>query len=427
MSLAVTGALYQGERVGLRADNGLIAELGPDVSPQPGDYLIDGAGTILVPPLINGHTHAAMTLFRGYGDDLPLMRWLEEKVWPIERKLEPADVYWGTRLACLEMIRSGTVRFWDMYWHAPAAARAVGDAGMRATVAAPLIDVDGRSEQMREAALRTLDELSDAPDRIDAGLAPHAIYTVSEASLRWIAEVAAERGFPVQIHLSETEQEVIDCVAAHGERPALYLDRVGLLSPRTVLAHGVWLDDDELELIAERGAVVVTNPVANLKLAVGAVFPYPRARAAGVQVGLGTDGPGSNNSLDLFADMKALALIQKHNANDAAAIGAAETWEIATGRRAPLLGAADGLEVGQPADFLLLRAGAPELSFGELPAALVYAASGAVVHSTVVAGRVLMRDGEIEGAGEVLARALERARGLGLAPPLASAYADELA
>ena len=427
MSLAVTGALYQGERVGLRADNGLIAELGPDVSPQPGDYLIDGAGTILVPPLINGHTHAAMTLFRGYGDDLPLMRWLEEKVWPIERKLEPADVYWGTRLACLEMIRSGTVRFWDMYWHAPAAARAVGDAGMRATVAAPLIDVDGRSEQMREAALRTLDELSDAPDRIDAGLAPHAIYTVSEASLRWIAEVAAERGFPVQIHLSETEQVVIDCVAAHGERPALYLDRVGLLSPRTVLAHGVWLDDDELELIAERGAVVVTNPVANLKLAVGAVFPYPRARAAGVQVGLGTDGPGSNNSLDLFADMKALALIQKHNANDAAAIGAAETWEIATGRRAPLLGAADGLEVGQPADFLLLRAGAPELSFGELPAALVYAASGAVVHSTVVAGRVLMRDGEIEGAGEVLARALERARGLGLAPPLASAYADELA
>jgi 5-methylthioadenosine/S-adenosylhomocysteine deaminase len=427
VSLAVTGALYQSERVGLRAENGLIAELGPDISPQPGDYLIDGAGTILVPPLINGHTHAAMTLFRGYGDDLPLMRWLEEKVWPIERKLEPADVYWGTRLACLEMIRSGTVRFWDMYWHAPAAARAVADAGMRATVAAPLIDVDGRSEKMREAALRTLDELSDAPDRIDAGLAPHAIYTVSEASLRWIAEVAAERGFPVQIHLSETEQEVIDCVAAHGERPAHYLDRVGLLSPRTVLAHGVWLDDDELELIAERGAVVVTNPVANLKLAVGAVFPYPRARAAGVQVGLGTDGPGSNNSLDLFADMKALALIQKHTANDAAAIGAAETWEIATGRRAPLLGAADGLEVGQPADFLLLRAGAPELSFGELPAALVYAASGAVVHSTVVAGRVLMRDGEVEGAGEVLARALERARGLGLAPPLASVRADELA
>ncbi|HTP20979.1 MAG TPA: amidohydrolase [Solirubrobacteraceae bacterium] len=427
MSLAVTGAIHNAERVGLRAENGLIAALGPDVTPQPGDDVLDATGTILVAPLINGHTHAAMTLFRGYGDDLPLMRWLEEKIWPIERRLEPEDVYWGTRLACLEMIKSGTVRFWDMYWHAPAAARAVGDAGMRATVAAPLIDVDGRSEEMRIAALTTLEELDDAADRIGAGLAPHAIYTVSEDSLRWIAELASERDFPVQIHLSETEQEVIDCLAAHGERPARYLDRVGLLTRGTVLAHGVWLDDDELELIAERGSVVVTNPVANLKLAVGRVFPYPRARAAGVSVGLGTDGPGSNNSLDLFADMKVLALLQKHAANDAAAMDAIETWEIATGRRAPLLGAPAALEVGQPADFLLLRAGAPELSFGELPAALVYAASGAVVHSTVVAGRALMRDGEIEGADEVLARALERARGLGLAPPVASAHADELA
>ena len=426
MSLAVTGALLDGDPVGLRTRDKIICEIGPGVQPQPGDDVLDARGTILVPPLINGHTHAAMTLFRGYGDDLPLMRWLEEKIWPIERRLESEDVYWGTRLACLEMIRSGTVRFWDMYWHAPAAARAVADAGMRATVAAPLIDIDGRSEEMREAAQRSLDELDGAGERINAGLAPHAIYTVTEASLRWIAELAAERDFPVQIHLSETEQEVIDCLTVHGERPARYLDRVGLLSPRTVLAHGVWLDDDELELISERGAVVVTNPVANLKLAVGAVFPYPRARAAGVQVGLGTDGPGSNNSLDLFADMKVLALLQKHAANDAAAIGAVETWEIATGRRAPLLGGAD-LEVGQPADFLLLRAGASELSLGELPAALVYAASGAVVHSTVVGGTVLMRNGEIEGAEEVLAHALERARGLGLAPPVTSAHPDELA
>jgi 5-methylthioadenosine/S-adenosylhomocysteine deaminase len=308
-----------------------------------------------------------------------------------------------------------------MYWHPEAAARAVADAGIRATVAAPLIDADGRSERMRDSALRSLDALAEIrSERIDVGLAPHAIYTVSEDSLRWIAELTSERGIPVQIHLSETEQEVIDCVAAHGERPAPYLDRVGLLSPRSVLAHGVWLDRDELELIAERGSVVVTNPVANLKLAVGGVFPYPQARAAGVQIGLGTDGPGSNNSLDLFGDMKTLALIQKHEARDAAVIGAEETWDIATGRRAPLLGAAPSLDVGQPADFLLLDAGAPELSFGELAAGLVYAASGSVVRTTVVAGRPIMRDGEIEGAEEVLGRAVERARRLGLAPPAAS-------
>ena len=418
MSLAVTGARLAGEPVGLRAEQGVIVELGPDVQPRPEDDALDGAGAILVPPLINGHTHAAMTLFRGHGDDLPLMRWLREKIWPIERRLEPDDVYWGTRLACLEMVRSGTARFWDMYWHPRAAARAVHDSGLRATVAAPLIDVEGGSEAMREGALRSLDELADAGDRIDAGLAPHAIYTVTEDSLRWIAELSSERGLPVQIHLSETEQEVTDCLAAHGVRPAQYLDRVGLLSPHTVLAHGVWLDDSELELIAARGAVLVTNPVANLKLAVGRVFPYPQARAAGVQVGLGSDGPGSNNSLDLFADMKVLALLQKHEAADPAVISAEETWEIATGRRAPLLGAGHGLEVGQPADFLLLRADAPELSFGELAAALVYAASGAVVRSTVVAGRVLMRDDQVEGSDEVLARAIERARRLGLAPAL---------
>jgi 5-methylthioadenosine/S-adenosylhomocysteine deaminase len=165
--------------------------------------------------------------------------------------------------------------------------------------------------------------------------------------------------------------------------------------------------------------VIVTNPVANLKLAVGRVFPYRAARAAGIQVGLGTDGPGSNNSLDLFADMKVFALLQKHEARDSAAVTAEETWEIATGRRAPLLGAARELAVGQPADFLLLHAGAPELSFGELRAALVYAASGAVVRSTVVAGRVLMRDGVVAGAEEVVQRALERARRLGLARPIA--------
>jgi 5-methylthioadenosine/S-adenosylhomocysteine deaminase len=419
MSLAVTDAVHAGDRVGLRAEEGLIVELGPDVQSRREDVKLDAAGGILVPPLVNGHTHAAMTLFRGYGDDLPLMRWLQEKIWPIERKLEADDVYWGTRLACLEMVRSGTVRFWDMYWHPEAAARAVHDAGLRATVAAPLIDSDGRTGAMREAALRGLDALTGAGDRIDAGLAPHAIYTVTEDSLRWIAELASERGVPVQIHLSETEQEVADCVASHGERPAHYLDRVGLLTPRTVLSHGVWLDEAELELIAARGAVIVTNPVANLKLAVGRVFPYVRARAAGIQVGLGTDGPGSNNSLDVFAEMKVFALLQKHEARDSAAVTAEESWEIATGRRAPLLGA-HRLEVGQPADFLLLRAGVPELSFGELPAALVYAASGAVVRDTVVAGRVLMRDGEIEGAEEVLARALDSARRLGLAPPLAS-------
>jgi 5-methylthioadenosine/S-adenosylhomocysteine deaminase len=413
MTLAVTGALMDGTRVGVRCAGEVIAAIGPEVAPAPGDETIDAAGAHLVAPLVNGHTHAAMTLFRGSGGDLPLMPWLEEKIWPVEAKLEEEDVYWGARLACAEMLRSGTTRFWDMYWQPGATARAVADAGIRATIGAPLFDLDGSPEQLRQAAQRGLDELSGYGPEITPALAPHAIYTVSEESLHWIAELSAERDLPVQIHLSETEKEVQDCLAEHRERPAFYLDRLGLLRERTVLAHGVWLDPDELALISERGATVVTNPVANMKLAVGGVFPHPAARAAGVAVGLGTDGAGSNDSLDLLADLKTFALAQKHAAGDPTAIDAAEAWAVATGARAPRLGAT-ALEPGAPADFLLLRADAPELGIGELTADLVYAASGAVVDTAVVAGRVLMRHGEVPEQGEIVARAAERAGRLGL-------------
>jgi 5-methylthioadenosine/S-adenosylhomocysteine deaminase len=414
--LAVTGAVLDGEVVGLRAEGGAIAALGPDVAPAPGDEVIDGGGMALVPGLVNGHTHAAMTLFRGFADDLPLMTWLEQHIWPAEARLEYDDVYWGTRLACAEMIRTGTVAFMDMYWHPGAVAAAVADSGIRATVGGPLVDMGDpeRGAAVRAAGAETLDALTGSHDRVGVSLTPHSIYAVSEETLRWAGEASAERGIPVQIHLSETAAEVEDCLAAHGCRPAHYLDRIGLLTERVVLAHGVHLDDSELQLIAERGATVVTNPVANMKLAVGGVFPYSGARERGVRVGLGTDGPGSNNSLDLLSDAKVFALVQKHVAGDPAAVTAQETLAIATGQRSPLLGGL-GLGSGSPADFLLVRLASPELSLGALDAGLVYAASGAIVDTTVVAGRVLMRDGQIEEEDEVRARAVEQARRLGVA------------
>ncbi len=412
-SLTVVGALLGGKTVGVRCEEGRIAALGPEVTAEPGAETIDAGGGHLVAPLVNGHTHAAMTLFRGSGGDLPLMPWLQELIWPVEAKLTDEDVYWGARLACAEMVRSGTTRFWDMYWWPAATARAVADAGIRATIGAPLFDVDGDAERLRRSALETLEQLSEAGPLVSPALAPHSIYTVSEPSLRWIAELGAERGVPIQIHLSETEQEVQDCIARNGQRPAFYLDEVGMLNERTVLAHGVWLDPDELELIAERGATIVANPVANMKLAVGGVFPYQAARTAGVPIGLGTDGAGSNDSLDLLADVKLFALAQKHAAGDPTAIDAGDAWEIATGAKAPLL-AATPLRVGAPADLLLLRRGAPELGIGDLVSNLVYAATGAVVETTVVGGRVLMRGGEVPELEEIVARAAERARGLGL-------------
>lgn len=427
--LAVTGAVLDGETVGLRCVDGAIAALGPDVAAEPGDETIEAAGAPIVAPLVNGHTHAAMTLFRGFGGDLPLMRWLQEVVWPVEAKLEPEDVYWGARLACAEMIRTGTTRFWDMYWHPGATARAVRDAGLRATIGGPLFDAGGKTAAMRETALSDLEQLAGLGPQIDSSLAPHAIYTVSEELLRWTAELAAEREIPVQIHLSETEQEVSDCLGQHGLRPAAYLDRLGMLSERTVLAHGVWLDRDELELIARRGCTVVANPVANMKLAVGGVLPYPAVRAAGVAVGLGTDGPGSNDSLDLFSDLKTFALSQRHTSGDPTVLPAREAWQIATGAKAPLLTAHsselhqisnpadrefDAVRLGGPADFLLLRRHSPELGLGDLYSDLVYAASGSIVDTTVVCGRVLMRNGLVPGQEEIVERAVERSRRLGI-------------
>jgi len=410
VSLAVTGALLDGETVGLRVEDGLIAKLGPAAEPRAGDEVIDAQGLLLSPPMVNAHTHAAMTLFRGYGDDLPLMEWLRTKIWPAEAKLHPDDVYWGTRLACLEMIRSGTSRFFDMYWHGAEAARAVLDSGLRAAISTVMIDQldPAKGESMRDEVLESLDRVADAGPRVSPSLGPHAIYTVSSESLAWLAEVAAEREISLQIHLSEIEDEVRDCLEEHGKRPAAYLDELGFLGPRTVLAHGVWLDEAELELIAAREATVVASPAANMKLAVGGLLPYPAAARAGVRLGLGTDGVSSNSNLDSFEEVKLFALSQKHASGDASTLPADEALAIARGLRSPTLGGTQ-LEEGQPADFLLLRGSDPELSAGDLDADLVYAAGGSVVDTTVVAGRVLMRNRVAPGADELVAEVRSRA------------------
>jgi 5-methylthioadenosine/S-adenosylhomocysteine deaminase len=313
------------------------------------------------------------------------------------------------------MIRTGTVRFWDMYWQPAAVARAVTDAGLRAAVGLPLLDnLDpAQGERLRADALRSLDELADADPRVTPCLTPHAIYTVSAESLAWVAETAAARGAFVHLHFLEIEDEVRGCLEREGVRPGPFVDRLGLLTPRTILAHGNWMEEPELELVAARGSTVVTNPVSNLKLAGGRTFPYARVRAAGIPVGLGTDGASSNNGLDLFQDVKVLSLVQKQREHDPRSLPAREAWQVATGGLAPTLGGVPGLVAGAPADFLLARGDAPELGPGHLLANLVYAASGAVVDATVVAGRVLMRDGRVDGAEEVLAKARERAARLG--------------
>ncbi|MFM7061176.1 MAG: amidohydrolase [Actinomycetes bacterium] len=409
-ALTITGArLATGGIGGLRAVDGTITEIGPGVVAQQGDEHLDAAGLTMVPPLVNGHTHASMTLLRGYGDDLALMEWLQTRIWPAEARLTPEHVYWGARLAAVEMIRSGTLRFWDMYFHMHEVARAVVDAGLRASVSQVILEIPDAPDDARpEAAEDGLARLAGAGPLVTPCLGPHAIYTVSAPSLRLVAELSERHDVPIHIHVAETRGEVDDCVRDHGLRPAAYLDSLGLLTQRTVLAHGVHLDDAELAIVAERGATLVTCPVSNMKLAVGGTFRYPTAHAAGCAIGIGTDGAASNNSLDLLQDIKVLALLQKHAAVDPAALPATDAWAIATGAMAPRLGATP-LAVGEPADLLLLDLDVPELLLAPLDAALVYSATGAVVDTAIVDGRVLMRSRIIEGEDEVRTRAAEAA------------------
>lgn len=424
--LTVTNTVLDGESAGIEVEDGIIRRIGPEVHSGPPERdrgkhqaptIIDAGGAPVIPPLVNAHTHAAMTLFRGQGDDLPLMRWLTEAIWPVEARLEAEDVYWGARLACLEMIRGGVSAFWDMYWHPEATARAAADAGLRAVIGPPLLRTgpDEPREGSREGYAQSLDALAEAGPGIGAAVAPHAIYTVSRDGLEFAAGLAAERGLPIHIHLSETASEVEDCLAEHGMRPAFYLDRAGLLGPRTLLAHGVFLDRDELDLIADRGATVVTNPAANMKLAVGGTFPMTTAREAGAALALGTDGSASNNALDPLADLRLMALLQRHSTARADALPVDEAWAIATGRRSLLVGGTGiPLTAGAPADFVLLDPEAPELAVGDLTSNLVYAAASGAVRDVFVAGRPVMRNREVPEAAEIVARARERAHRLGL-------------
>ncbi len=411
--LFVANVLLDGEHISIRCEDGVIESLGSDLSPSDADRVIDADGMLATPPMINCHTHSAMTLFRAYGDDLPLMEWLEKMIWPAEAKLTPEDVYWGTKLATVEMLRSGTTSFYDVYWNSDQVARAAVDAGLRVAAGQAVIDQmdPAKAPELVAESADFLDRLGEMGPLVTPCIAPHAIYTVSEESLRGLAELMHERDAIFNIHLSETENEVRQCLERTGKRPAEYLDSLGALGPLSILAHGVWLDESELELIAERGSTVVTNPCANMKLAVGGALPYSAALERGVDLALGTDGPSSNSNLDMFEEAKIFALLQKHQAVDPSVSPAGEVLALARGERSKLISGTP-LAEGQPADFLLLDLQVPQMAAGDLDARLVYGAPSSAVDTAVVAGSVVMRGREVPGAEEALAEVRERSQRL---------------
>ncbi|MCL7982549.1 MAG: amidohydrolase family protein, partial [marine benthic group bacterium] len=314
----------------------------------------------------------------------------------------------------------GTTLFNDMYWKVPNAVRAIADSGLRATVSGGLISGDFLGDLKGEITeLIAKYEGGEFPDRVRLAIAPHAVYTVTPEDLEWCAQLASDHDLPIQIHLSETLHEVEECVATHGVKPTFHLKRHGILDRPTTLAHGVWLERDELELLADHPATVVHNPVSNLKLACGqgrdvrGWFDYPTAKEVGVNVALATDGTASNTNLDMFEEMKFASLMAKHASGDPTCMPAAETLDIATRGGAEGMGWTDAgrLEVGALADIVLVSMREVTLTPVHDPVShVVYAANGGTVHTTICDGQVLMEDGRIEGLEEVRARAIEAAR-----------------
>jgi 5-methylthioadenosine/S-adenosylhomocysteine deaminase len=401
-------------------DDGTIGAVGEGIRREhkgEADLIIDGDGAIALPGLVNTHSHAAMSLLRGYADDMILQDWLSQKIWPLEAHLTPADVYRGTKLACLEMIKSGTVAFNDMYFMMEEAARAVDESGIRATLCYGFIDLF--SAEKREAECRATENLvrhirSLNNPRIKAAAGPHAIYTVSPEGLRWCAEFAAKEKIGIHVHLSETGKEVNDCIAQHGKRPAAYLDECGILTPRTIAAHCCWLDEAECTLLGRRGVSVSHNPSSNMKLATNRAMPYPWLKAAGVNICLGTDGCASNNNLDMFGEAKTAALLQKFSWNDPTLLPAHEALAMATANGAKGLGLASGaLVAGAPADIILVTARtACNTPLHNATSNLVYSCNGGTVGTTICDGRVLMLDREVPGEEQILAEAASAAQEL---------------
>ena len=399
--------LLDGNAVDLTVADGRIAALAPAA---------DGASTRprpVVPAFYNCHTHLAMNLLRGYADDRALMPWLRDYVWPAEARLTDEIVYAGARLAILELIRSGTVFANDMYWHAPMVARAAEEMGIRCAVSMQTVETGGPGvdDSRNVAANAALADLPrDAASRVFTTLAPHAIYTVCEATLRRIADRARAEDRFVHIHVAETQGEVVRCRAEHGGRtPVHYLLDCGLLGPKTLMAHGVHLTDDDISIIRDTGAVIVENAQSNLKLASG-LFPY--ARTAGCRRALGTDGACSNNALSMFAEMKCVALVAKLENGDPTAAPAAEVLRLATRGGAQAFGLDAGeIRVGAAADFLILDPDAVPLVPGfNRTSDLVYAADPSCLDTVVCAGRILMEGGVVHGEEEIVAAARQAAR-----------------
>lgn len=386
-------------------DKGTIVKVGKDIDNKEDidGVEIDARNKLVMPGLVNTHTHSAMTLFRGAGDDMKLTEWLENKIWPMESRLKERDVYWGSMLACIEMVKSGTTTFCDMYFFMDAVAEASEKIGLRSVLSWAIID--------KELTTQKGDPVSNCEsfikrwkntELIKPSAGPHSIYTCSDETLIRTKEIVEKYGSLIHIHLSETKNEMDTSIKRFGKNPVNYLEDINFLNENVLAAHCVWLDKKDIMILKNKGVKVSHCPVSNMKLASG-IAPIPQMLKNGLNVSLGTDGACSNNSLDMFETIKFTALIHKINNMDPTILKAEDVLRMSTEEGGLSLGLNIGkIEVGFKADIIILNINKPNWKPVYNPISnIVYSAKGGDVETVIIDGRVVFENNEMKTIDEI--------------------------
>ena len=394
----------RGKRCDILVLGNIISKIADSID-APAAEVIDCSRMAAIPGFINMHTHAAMTMTRSAKEDTPLMPWLQH-IWKIEAQIDEEILYWGNKLACLEMIKTGTTCYNDMYWGVGIAARACDEMGIRGVHSYCMLDNGDmvKAEKERRALVRAWEESQSFSSLNIFSVSVHAPYSVCEQNMRWANEFAREHDLLLHIHLSETEQEIIDSQNKWGCSPVEYCERLGMLSDRMIAAHSLWLSPHDIELMGKYGVTAVHNVNSNLKISSGYKFPMEELIAAGANVTLGTDGCGSSNNLDMLEALKTAALLQKAWRKNPAAIPLDTLLKIGSENAAKAIGLNAGkIEEGKLADIVLIDMNnvwfTPNYDF---EANLVYSANSSCVDTVICDGRIVMRGRKVEGEQEIL-------------------------
>lgn len=411
-SILLKNIAVEGVATDILIEGNLISKIDAaiDESALPhGTEIVECTGKAVLPGLVNMHTHAGMSMMRGVGEDIAFHEWID-RIWKVESRIDEEYVYHATRLACLEMIKTGTTTFNDHYWHMPMAHKAAVEMGLRPVLAYVICDRNDpeESERQKLQCSQMYDEAMTWNDMTQFAIAIHAIYSVSEPLMLWAVDFARKRGLKIHIHLSETRKEIEDCKAQHGGlSPVEYLDRLGVLGEDVIAAHTLWLSENDIRILGERKVTCVHNVNSNLKLASGYRFLYNELRDAGANICLGTDGCASSNNLDMLETIKTSAMIQKAWRDDPTAMPLEELIAAATANAGKALGQNLGrIEEGALADLIIIDTDNYNfISPGSFLANFIYSAHSDCVDSMICNGRFVMRERVVEGEKEILEQA----------------------